>query len=79
MTATKTTFVIVNHDLGFPMYASTEFVEFGSHWSDDRTAATEFVEGEDNPETKLMWFRAVAKLKGYDPAKVVAEWSDNRA
>lgn len=67
-------FRILNMDLGYPMWASTALMEFGSHFSDQAGDATEFVEGEDNPETKLKWFRAVASNAGYNPEKVTVEW-----
>ena len=58
---------IVSHELGYPLYAA-EIMPPAPPFSDREAEAFTYITGEDNPDIKLPYWRAIAKMHGLDPA-----------
>lgn len=65
-----TTFRIASRQFGYPLFAASVPGPKAPQWSDRLDEAHEYVDGEDSPETKLKWWKAVAATEGLDPAMV---------
>ena len=65
-------FRIVCRQFDFPLYATSSGLR--ADWTDNAERAYVY-DQQDNRETKLKYWRAIAHLHGFDPASVqIEEW-----